>query len=989
MKLSLSVLAVSVTVAVACHAATPVFPDSSSLLDPARWKTNSSGTMSIRFDEPEQAVVFSVDFPPEVDRWIYPEFILQKNETLNGAESISFDLKIMPQEDYQGLACANVMLAPNTPGMFGFDAPEPGAWHSLTVKLPNAKDTTKEDVALFRLGMNPKHDRHSFAVRNIIFGGTPQPKRIVPGIRTNAPGTVWLEHESPTFTMTVPLPGLAYVLTDWHGVTLSQGPWPGNGDSPLSFPPVQSGYYTLTTTHDGKNQLPPFTFAVVVDPKARPQSSHSFFGVDSAQSWLARPGNFACPYFDGDSYLLVSELIYRAGIPNVRERLSWGGVNSTPDSLDYGKYLLNAELLHERGILVSGMFHDAPAWADKGQKLPRDLRALFQFCRNSAETFGERMGDWEFWNEQDISFAPDPVWDYAACMKAAFLGLKAGRPEVIVAPGAVCHAGRNAYDEGMYANDLANYCEIMNFHTYAPLSQYPKIFAEMREFMADHGIGNRQLWITECGTNSEGHSDADGARKGFKRHSPEQEMVLAEFLPKSQILLMMEGVARNYYFVFPPYNERDGYKDWGLMRRDGSVKPGYSAFATITAQLVQARLQGEITLHEPARAFVFEQPDGSQTLVFWSISDLDTVGNGQVVHIKDDVPLDLQLAVPDGSYTLTDMLGMCQTVQAADGRIALRATRYPAYLAGLKGLQPDRKPFPTGQIEPSQPASEEDLSIIVRLDLDPDDFEIAGQKSTTSLRKESGHARLQVWNLDHTSKSGQLHIDGGTFEGLPETIAIPVMDKVEFDVVYTPGAIAADGDSDASGYNTKLTITGTFNGKSISRFQMPVFMFGTFIANCRAVPLDTAKPENWRRNDSATTTTITFDEAENAVRFDLVWEKDDVDRWFYPEHTLKLPEESFAGAGMLAFEVKSQQDKVENDFKHHLLMLAVEDVHEHGKTTSISYPPPLNDWETRYVPLDNQQVPLDAVRMFRLGANPRGKKLTFWLRNLRLLKPGE
>jgi hypothetical protein len=102
---------------------------------------------------------------------------------------------------------------------------------------------------------------------------------------------------------------------------------------------------------------------------------------------------------------------------------------------------------------------------------------------------------------------------------------------------------------------------------------------------------------------------------------------------------------------------------------------------------------------------------------------------------------------------------------------------------------------------------------------------------------------------------------------------------------------------------------------------------------------------------------------------------------------LKLPDESFAGAGMLAFEVKSRQDKVENDFNHHLLMLALEDVREHGTTKSISYPPPLNDWETRYVPLGNQGIPLDAVRMFRLGANPKGKKLTFWLRNLRLLKP--
>ncbi len=983
MRLPLCLSAISV--AVASHAATPAFPSDKDTLDPSRWKDNSSGAMSTRFDETEQAVVFSVAFPPKGDRWIYPKFFLRKGETLNGAESVSFELRVMPQDDYQGLKCAYVMLSPNTPTMFAYDAPAPGAWHSITVQLRNAEGTGKEDVAVFQVGMNPRHAKHGYAVRNIRFGGTPLPKRTVAAIRTRAPGTVWLEHETPTFTMTTPLPALAYVLTDWHGTVLHEGLWPDNGGSPLSFSPLQPGYYTLATTHDGKEPLPPFTFAVVVDPKTRPENAHSFFGVDSAQSWLAAPGSFECPYYDGDAYLLVSELIYRAGIPNVRDRLRWGDVNPTPNAYNYGQYLRNAELLKERGILLSGMFHDAPTWADRGEKLPRDLCALFLFCKKTAAAFGDRMGNWEFWNEQDIKFAPDPVWDYAACMKAAYLGFKAGRPETVVAPGAVCRPGRSAYDIGMYANDMAKYCEIMNFHTYSPLSQYPRIFAEMREFMATHGIGERQLWMTECGTNSEGHSDADGVRKGMKRHSPEQEMILAEFLAKSQILLMMEGVARNYTFVFPPYNERDGAKDWGLMRRDGSVKPGYSAFSTITDRLVQAKLLGEIDIREGVRAFVFEQPDGSQTLVFWSVSDLDAAG-GRVALTRDDVPLDLQLPVPDGSYTLTDLLGMRRTVQAENGRLSLRSTRYPAYLAGLEGLRPDRKPFPTGRVERHRPARDEDLTVVVRLDLNTDDFEIAGQKSTASLHTSSGRVRLQVWNLDQTPKSGRLEVDGGTFSGLPETIAIPAMGKAEFNVVYTPQSVAAKGAADA--WNTDLIITGTFNGKSISRFRMPVFMFGAFIASCRDVPLNASKPEDWRRNDSATTTTITFDQAENAVRFDLVWE-DEVDRWFYPEHVLKLPDESFACAAMLAFEVKSCQDKVENDFRHHLLMLCVEDVREHGTTKSISYAPPLNDWETRYIPLGSQGIHLEAVRMIRLGANPRGKKLTFWLRNLRLLKPQE
>ena len=37
--------------------------------------------------------------------------------------------------------------------------------------------------------------------------------------------------------------------------------------------------------------------------------------------------------------------------------------------------------------------------------------------------------------------------------------------------------------------------------------------------------------------------------KGMKAHSPEQEMILAEFYPKSQIAHMMGGLIRNYYSI--------------------------------------------------------------------------------------------------------------------------------------------------------------------------------------------------------------------------------------------------------------------------------------------------------------------------------------------------------------------------------------------------------------------------------------------------------
>ncbi|MGI5924318.1 MAG: hypothetical protein ACOX9E_10275 [Lentisphaeria bacterium] len=974
--LTAAILASALSLAALTAAPLPQsFPTHAELRKPERWEKNSSGAMTIAFADNEQALVFDVKFPPKVDRWVYPVFRLNNNETLHGADAISFELKIAPQDDYQGIATANVMLA----GTHFYQAPEPGEWHDITVKLPGPADEKQEAATLFRLGMNPKHDIHRFFVRNIRFHGTPQQRYIAPALATAAPGTVWLEQEEPTFTINTALDNLRYVLKDWRSTVIKEDAWPDGGNSPLVFPPMGPGYYLLEVSHDGPEQLPPYSFVVVIDPARRPKTHHSFFGTDSAQSWLARRGHFACPWYDGDSFKLVSELIYRAGVPHVRERLSWPEVNPSPGEYDYGHYFYNAELLHERGILISGMFHNAPTWADRKIKLPMNLREVYIFCKKTAEVFGERMGNWEYWNEQDIAFAPEAAWDYAASMKAAYLGFKAGRPDMPVAIGALCRPDRNAYDYCLFANDIAKYTDIMNFHTYAGLASYPKIFAEMRRFMAEQGIADRPLWLTECGTNAEGHATADSNKKEFKKHTPEQEMIIAEFLPKSQILLMLEGIARNYFFVFPPYNERSGHKDWGLMRRDGTVKPGYAAFATITAQLLEATLLGEINTNEQTRAFLFQQPDNTQTLVFWSKSAVDSGGK---VTMDDLHAVDISLALPAGNYVLTDLVGGTQALNVAGdaGATTLRATRFPQYLAGLRGLKADQPPHKPGTALTNNADADEDLSVIVHLDFNADDIEVGGIKSMATLHKKNARGTLTLWNLDHKPKSGRLLISGGAFSGLPETISIDPMGKARFDVVFTP-------ELPPEGFNTSLTISGSFNGKNISKFHLSLLLFGDLLANCDEIKLNTARPENWRRNDSGTNSTMVYDEAEQAMRFDVSWERPDVDRWFYPEHVLELPEESFDGALVLAFEVKSNQDKVENDFRYSYLMLVTEDVKEYGNTRHISYRAPLHDWETRYAPLDSAQIPLSSVKMIRLGANPVGQQLSYWIRNIRLLKP--
>lgn len=962
------------------------FPTPQAFTEPERWRQNSSGDLNISRDAAENAIRFDVTFNDKVDKWCYPQFHLTRPETLNGATAVSFEMKVLPGKTPIGYKTANVLCG----AFVAFQPPKEGVWQRFRIALPKENDSL--DLKSIAIGANPTTLSFSYLLKNITLEGTPMKRKLPPAIVCDAPATIFTLGQDVTLNATQPLAGLAYTLRDWHGKALLEAAWPADGAQPLVLKGLQPGYYTLDTTNETATKLRRFSFIVVVSEESRMKAlgaktvaeyaqarRNSAFAIDSAQSWVARPGSFDCPYFDGDSYLLASEVSRLTGIPHVRERLSWGEVQKRRDgdiSLSY--YLRNAELLRERGILVSGMYHDAPTWADKITKLPRDLKAVYDFAKRTSELFGDRMGDWEFWNEQDIGFAPEAVWDYAPVMKAAYLGFRAASRDRLVANGAICTGAANPYVHAMYDNDIAKYTDLYNFHTYAPIASYEGIFRDIRDLFAKYGMDNRAIWCTEFGTNLEGHSDSDGVRKGIKAHTPEQEMILAEFYPKSQLRQMFLGGSRNYYFVLPPYNERNGAKDWGLLRRDGSAKPSIAAFSTATAQLVAATMLGELNVGDACRAYLLQQPDGSQTVVLWALSEVDTAKGGPL-HITTDHATDVTLRLPNGQYALTDMMGAPSTLTVTGGAATLKATRYPLYIAGLRGLKPDTPATPVGQFQRYQPAPDEDMTVIIRADLNPDDFTVGNRKSRAQMPNTTGRLRLQVWNLSEQPKRGHLNVQGASLEGVPDSFDLPPMGKAEFDAVLKPDYRSSKFLGHA------IVITGTFNGKRSTRFSLTCDLIGLFLQNCTRLELPWTNPELWRKNSSAQEQTISFDEDEKALRFDFVWTVDN-DRWAYPEHLLKLPEETFDGARFLEFDIKTTQDKVENDFNTQLVMLVEGPEKELGKTHHLGYAPPMQQWETRRVTLNDQDGLLSRIRQIRIGANPKGRRLTIWLRNFRLLK---
>ena len=786
-------------------------------------------------------------------------------------------------------------------------------------------------------------------------------------------------------------PGAAWRLVDWRGRPVEGASGVFGDDGRAALPPLASGYYRMVGEGGGAGPEAASgatfaTLAVVSRFEPRGSAAASAFAVDTALSWIARPGSFRCPWNGGDTFSTVADLIARCGFRHVRERLRWQDVQKEPGApLALGRYLENADRFAARGMAVSGMFHDAPAWAGTSaprESLPSDLAALHDFCRDAAAAFGDRMEAWEFWNEEDIHFAREPVWEYAAAMKAAYLGFKAGRPDLPVLCGALCQMPASSrYNVAFLANGAARYFDVFNYHTYIRLSKYPELFSVLRRQLRKGGAAGKPVWFTEFGTNSEGNSDGDGAKAGMKAHSPGQELVHAEFYPKGQIALGMAGVERAYFFVFPAFNERGGRKDWGVMRRDGTVKPVYSAMATAIRELDGALLLGALDAPAGVCARLFEFPGGSQTVAFWSESPLETADG--IVGSEPDFAREWRLPLPEGQggadrrFRLVDLCGsVSAAAPASDGSLPLPATRFPAYVSGLRGLVasvPPARPE-SGPGDAAAPADADfDPALVIRPSLDGADFALSGGKTLAVMKGDAGNLKLQVWNLSAEPKTVAVSASGAAVSGLPsEAFGIAPFGRAEFDCT-----VAAE---EGSAPEREVVFSGTSGGREASRAVVPVFFEKRFLADCTRHPVAWRDPARWESNTLADEETISFDEAEGALRIDSTW-RDRNDPWTYPVLALDLPAESLDGAVRVSFEAKSVQDKVENDFKTSKFMIVggegVPDVY-------LDWDPPTVDWETRYV-----DIPVgagDGARAIRLGANPRGSRCTLWFRNLEILK---
>jgi len=416
------------------------------------------------------------------------------------------------------------------------------------------------------------------------------PQRTIPAPLGDHPGNVFLAGEE----LAVPVAakdGEAWEAVDYDGKRVAEGKVAG-GRAALGKLPV--GWYEVRAGGEAVS-------AGVLAPLKAPTPVTSPISLDVAMAWF---------YKTEPQMKAVANLCTLAGINWVRDRLAWGEMEPERGKFSGpNRYDASARIQSEAGLRVLQVSHISPPWANpNGKRFPPDLRDAYRFYREMAKRWAGQVTAYEPWNEADIDvFGGHTGAEMAALQKASYLGLKAGRPDVIACQNVFATA-QGPILKDLDANAAWPYFDKFNLHHYCGTDGYPGVYAAFRAVS-----GGRPMWVTEFAVPVPWAGD-----EKKKEPTAADLKIQSERIAQVYAASLAEGPEESFYFILGHYVE--GQTQFGLIRLDLTPRPGYLALAAIGRLLADARPLGSVK-KDNVRAHVFSaKPDGEarEVLVAWA-----------------------------------------------------------------------------------------------------------------------------------------------------------------------------------------------------------------------------------------------------------------------------------------------------------------------------------------------------------------------------------
>lgn len=771
-------------------------------------------------------------------------------------------------------------------------------------------------------------------------------------LSTERPGNLYAHAEPIALQVTSGERGdLAWSVVDYDGERVASGKTSvAAGKGTVKLPSLGRGYYELSWTLG--QQAGKVPFGVVTDHSAGPPASGRL-NVDGATAWLEHKGR----------HEQLARILRVMGVGWVRERFSWGATEREKGKIEYAykgtDYDKVADAYSGEGVRVYQIWHDSPSWTRPGKtgtRNPDDLRDAFNFARRLAQHYKGRVQAWEVWNEPDISFWPDLGDTFAGLQKAAYLGFKAGDPDLTVLMGSFCR-GYCPFDDSLFEAGIREYFDVFNWHIYAPPERYAPTLSRYLELLSRYDCDDRPVWLTEAGIR------LNATQEGGEL-SAADERKQAEFIAPSFAGSLAAGTDRHFFFVYPWYLERG--VQFGSLREDLSPRPGLVAIAAAVDIMGQATYLGQCDFTDPQAGpwgLVFH--NGRQrVLVAWA---------------REEQPV--QVDVGAETVELANLVGARSQARTTDGKLTMTLGPSPQYILGLGDGAMTRV-----EGETRAPGALPDT--------DPHPVVIRGQALGQPLDKganaylvgeQSFDYRVEVCNLqDGRAVSGRIELalpEDWTAEPTSFDVALEPMGRVEQTVRITPAKPARS--------SQKVWVRGEFGQRDP---QPSVSYVQADIARMKPVAeldLGLNDPAEWSKNITGIGEMDIAPGTDGGVVFSAKFLRPG-DRWCYPRVSFD-PVVDWSEYDGIALEYRTAGDDA---------MTARFQVVEHsGSSYMVSEGWPASAqwrqvadlfsdlrWGSFSAPDDNNRLDIDRISAFMAGLNTRKDEVELHVRNVRLIK---
>jgi hypothetical protein len=252
---------------------------------------------------------------------------------------------------------------------------------------------------------------------------------------------------------------------------------------------------------------------------------------------------------------------------------------------------------------------EAPAWANGSADVnvpptnPADFADFLKRFAAHNKGVGNVLG-YEVWNEPDenVFWHPGPdAGQYAAMLRAAYSGIKAGDPAATVVAGPMT-GNDYGWLESLYAAGAGGSFDVVAVHTdtscldrgpdefYREADKLARFtflgYRTVHDTMAAHGDGGKPIWMSELGWSSTSGGPASCTRGTWAGQKPSgvSEANQAAYLTKAFACLANDPyVTEAAWFTLRDTTTEsvDELNHYGLLRADGSPKPSLSAFRAV------------------------------------------------------------------------------------------------------------------------------------------------------------------------------------------------------------------------------------------------------------------------------------------------------------------------------------------------------------------------------------------------------------------------